>query len=313
MPQIAKVIDSSHAKHNYWFFIERDGSNQAAGHFLDGMGTSDPEGQLIQKSFLGPRFNCPVTVIDKVHNGFRHFPVRVYGTRTTAHSSGEYEIQSVQGDALPAGVISAIRPGGGWTRGANKGNRSNVLKKSSFGGSGGGTAVLDAPVVTKVAPKPVVKTIKKVSPSVAGLNGSPADGSPVVSVSDIGLFLDLLYVKQAVMIWGPSGVGKSDAVQDWAHERGKRIYDWRLAMMDPTVIQGVGVPDFHEQRTKFFPLDTIPTGPNCVLFLDEITTAPPTIQALAYQITLNRMIGSTPLPEDCVVICAGISDAVATG
>ena len=137
------------------------------------------------------------------------------------------------------------------------------------------------------------------------LGGSPADGAPVVSVDNIALFLDMLDVKQAVMIWGPSGVGKSDAVQDWAHERGKKIYDVRLSMIEPTEIKGVGVPDFHEQRTKWFPAEFVPNEPNSVLFLDEITTAPPTIQALAYQITLNRMIGSTPLPEDCVVICAG--------
>jgi hypothetical protein len=76
-------------------------------------------------------------------------------------------------------------------------------------------------------------------------------------------------------------------------------------MIEPTEIKGVGVPDFNEQRTKWFPAEFVPNEPNCVLFLDEITTAPPTIQAMAYQITLNRMIGSTPLPEDCVVICAG--------
>jgi hypothetical protein len=304
MPQIARVTDSTHAKHNYWFLIVRDGTNQCAGHFLDGNGTSDPEGQLIHKANLGLRYNCPATLIDRVQNKFTRFPARIYGLRTKNHPSGEYEIHSIQGEALPAGMISVIRAGMGGSKGVNKGNKSVFGNSGSFGGSGG-TAVLDAPVVKKVAPKPVVKTTEKTIPSAAGLSGCPADGSPVVSVGDIALFLDMLDVKQAVMVWGPSGVGKSDAVQDWAHERGKKIYDVRLSMIEPTEIKGVGVPDFNEQRTKWFPAEFVPNEPNCVLFLDEITTAPPTIQAMAYQITLNRMIGSTPLPEDCVVVCAG--------
>ena len=307
MPQIAKVTDPSHAKHNYWFLVVRDGTSQCAGNFLDGTGTVDPEGQMIQKSFLGPRFNISASSLDRSKNTFTRFPARIYGVRTKQHSSGEYEIQTIQGDALPAGVISAIRSGTGVSKGVTKRNKNVFGNGGGFGGSGGGTAVLDAPVAPTVAPKPkpIVKTAKKTSPSAAGLGGSPADGAPVVSVDKIEIFLDMLDVKQSVMIWGPAGIGKSDAVQDWAHERGKTVYDWRLSNMDPTLMQGVGVPDFNEQVTKFLPLDMIPKGPNCVLFLDEITTAPPAIQALAYQITLNRMIGSTPLPEDCRVICAG--------
>jgi hypothetical protein len=305
MPQIAKVTDPSHVKHNYWFLVVRDGSSQSAGNFLDGTGMVDPEGQLIRKSFLGTRYYCPASLLDRTHNTFLRFPVRVYGPQTAKHKSGEYEIQSIQGDALPAGVISAIRPGVGVSRGVNKGNRNVFGNGGSFGGSGGGTAVLDAPMAPKIASKQVVKAQKKVTPSVTGLAESPADGSPVVSVDKIELFLDKFGMVKPIMIWGPAGVGKSDAVQDWAHERGKEIFDWRLSSMDPTLMQGVGVPDFNEQVTKFLPLDMIPKGPNCVLFLDEITTAPQSIQALAYKITLNRMIGSTPLPKDCIIVCAG--------
>jgi MoxR-like ATPase len=307
MPQIAKVTDSAHPKKGYWFLIVRDGNSQCAGNFLDGTGNADPEGQLILRGALGSRFNCPAASIDRIHNAFARFPVRVYGSRTSVNTSGEYEINAVQGDAIQAAVVSAIKPGASMKRGPST-RSSNVFGSSTFGSGSAGTAVLDAPdapVLPAKPPKPVVKIEKKVNPSVAGLGGSPQDGSPVVSVDSIALFLDMLDVKQSVMIWGPSGVGKSDAVQDWSHERGKKIFDVRLSMIEPTEIKGVGVPDFHEQRTKWFPAEFIPNEPNCVLFLDEITTAPPTIQALAYQITLNRMIGSTPLPDDCVVICAG--------
>lgn len=42
-----------------------------------------------------------------------------------------------------------------------------------------------------------------------------------------------------------------------------------------------------------------------ILFLDEINAAAPSIQAAAYQLILNRKIGSYTLPDGVVVICAG--------
>ena len=42
-----------------------------------------------------------------------------------------------------------------------------------------------------------------------------------------------------------------------------------------------------------------------ILFLDEITAAPQSVQAAAYQITLDRVIGEHKLPENCIVIAAG--------
>ena len=42
-----------------------------------------------------------------------------------------------------------------------------------------------------------------------------------------------------------------------------------------------------------------------LLFLDEISAAPPSVQAAAYQITLDRMVGEHRLPENCIVIAAG--------
>ena len=42
-----------------------------------------------------------------------------------------------------------------------------------------------------------------------------------------------------------------------------------------------------------------------ILFLDEISAAPQSVQAAAYQITLDRTIGEHKLPENCIVIAAG--------
>ena len=42
-----------------------------------------------------------------------------------------------------------------------------------------------------------------------------------------------------------------------------------------------------------------------LLFLDEISAAPQSVQAAAYQITLDRVVGEHKLPENCIVIAAG--------
>ena len=42
-----------------------------------------------------------------------------------------------------------------------------------------------------------------------------------------------------------------------------------------------------------------------ILFLDELSAAPQSVQAAAYQITLDRVVGEHRLPENCIVIAAG--------
>jgi len=42
-----------------------------------------------------------------------------------------------------------------------------------------------------------------------------------------------------------------------------------------------------------------------ILFLDEISSAPQSVQAAAYQITLDRTIGEHKLPDNCIVVAAG--------
>lgn len=119
----------------------------------------------------------------------------------------------------------------------------------------------------------------------------------------------------AVMIWGPPGVGKSQGISQIAHnvarQTGKRvaITDVRLLLFNPVDLRGI--PTANHDKTlavwlkpKIFQMEE---GEECVniLFLDEISAAPPSVQAAAYQITLDRMIGEHKLPDNCIVIAAG--------
>lgn len=44
---------------------------------------------------------------------------------------------------------------------------------------------------------------------------------------------------------------------------------------------------------------------NAILFLDEINAAPPSVQAAAYQLILNKRIGEYVLPKGISIVCAG--------
>lgn len=123
------------------------------------------------------------------------------------------------------------------------------------------------------------------------------------------------YKFPSVMLWGPPGVGKSQGVREVARkieERTKKkvvITDVRLLLFNPVDLRGI--PTANEDKTlavwlkpKIFQMDDSIDTVN-ILFLDEISAAPPSVQAAAYQITLDRTIGEHKLPENCFVIAAG--------
>lgn len=119
----------------------------------------------------------------------------------------------------------------------------------------------------------------------------------------------------APFLWGPPGVGKSDGVQELADtlrkETGKKVVvtDVRLLLFSPVDLRGVPVADASRQftdwlRPRIFNLDPSEDVIN-ILFLDELSAAPQSIQAAAYQITLNRTVGEHTLPENTLIIAAG--------
>ena len=119
----------------------------------------------------------------------------------------------------------------------------------------------------------------------------------------------------SVMLWGAPGVGKSQAIRQLAKEiegaTGKRVIvtDVRLLLFNPIDLRGI--PTANEDKTlavwlkpQIFQMDESSKVIN-ILFLDELSAAPQSVQAAAYQITLDRVVGEHKLPENCIVIAAG--------
>jgi MoxR-like ATPase len=112
--------------------------------------------------------------------------------------------------------------------------------------------------------------------------------------------------KRATFLLGASGVGKSAVVNQLAEARGLPVVDLRLAQCDPTDLRGV--PSVEDDRTKwnvpsFFPDPE--EQPKGILFLDEITSAPPAVAAIAYQLVLDRQQGEYKLPDGWMIVLAG--------
>ena len=117
--------------------------------------------------------------------------------------------------------------------------------------------------------------------------------------------------QRPVFLWGPPGIGKSEVVAGITEELGGLMIDLRLGQMDPTDIRGspfynkehgkmdwappIDLPD--EEMAKQYPL--------IVLFLDEMNSAAPAVQAAAYQLVLNRRVGKYRLPDNVVMVAAG--------
>jgi hypothetical protein len=117
--------------------------------------------------------------------------------------------------------------------------------------------------------------------------------------------------KRPAFLWGPPGIGKSDIVADMCKEMGGYLIDLRLSQCDQTDLRGV--PYYNKDSNKMEwaqPVD-LPSEelaeqyPIIFLFLDELNSAAPSVQGAAYQLILNRQVGTYKLPDNVVIIAAG--------
>lgn len=143
-----------------------------------------------------------------------------------------------------------------------------------------------------------------------------------MKVSELAVTVERL-IKASVVpfIQSSPGVGKSSVVMQIAAKHNLKVIDLRLASSDPTDLSGL--PHFYKDangrnKAEYATFDTFPlegdplpkdaSGKEMagwLLFLDEFSSAPKSVQAPAYKLVLDRMVGQNKLHPNVAIVAAG--------
>lgn len=141
------------------------------------------------------------------------------------------------------------------------------------------------------------------------LQTRPAQVQPIV--------VRAMKAKRPIFLWGAPGIGKSELIENITYNvlPGKNLMiDMRLALMEPTDLRGYPFRNPDTNQMEWAPPADLPTPEvaeeydTIVLFLDELNSAPPSVQAAAYQLVLNGKIGQYVLPKNVRIVAAGNRD-----
>lgn len=112
-----------------------------------------------------------------------------------------------------------------------------------------------------------------------------------------------LRVNVPMFIWGPPGIGKSQIVAQVAADLELPLIDIRAVLLDPVDLRGV--PSVENGATRWNPPIFLPTEGEGVLFLDELSQAPDSVQSSLLQLVLDRKLGEYRMPDGWRILAAG--------
>lgn len=122
------------------------------------------------------------------------------------------------------------------------------------------------------------------------------------------LIKGLRSLKLSFMLWGATGVGKSESVRQLANELDAELRDIRLCQKQPTDIGGLPALNHENQQTVFYPPAFLAPRADekaIVLFFDEISLAPDDTKAAVLGILEERRQGSVEIPDNWIIVAAG--------
>jgi hypothetical protein len=111
------------------------------------------------------------------------------------------------------------------------------------------------------------------------------------------------------MLLGAPGIGKSQLATQVAADLKMRLVDFRALLRDPIDLRGLPVPDMVNGTTTWLRPDDLPflpyTGAPCLVFMDEINTAPMAMQNACLGLVLERRVGQHVLHPETRIVAAG--------
>jgi len=121
--------------------------------------------------------------------------------------------------------------------------------------------------------------------------------------------LDNYKLKLPIFIWGSPGIGKSAIISQVAQELSLGHVDLRVSNMDPIDLSGLPSINKETKLTTWNIPSMLPIverdGEHGLLVLDELTSAPPLMQAGCYRLVQEGKIGDYTLPPGWVCVAAG--------
>lgn len=129
-----------------------------------------------------------------------------------------------------------------------------------------------------------------------------------------GHIIEILQAGLVPFLRSSPGMGKSAIIRSIAEEYGMELLDIRLSTCAPEDL--TGLPHFEGGIAKFMPFDMfpvegtpLPEGKNgWIVFLDEFNSASKAVQAAAYKLVLDRMVGLRKLDPRVMIVAAGNLD-----
>ena len=134
--------------------------------------------------------------------------------------------------------------------------------------------------------------------------------TPAVNVATAKQLLRTYWQKDVpAYLWGPPGVAKSSAIKQVASEAKVGFIDIRLGTKLPEDLTGIPVPNLEKKiaewlKAEFWP-DAERDGKRGIMLFDEMSDTTRAIQSCAYQVILDRRLGTFELPKGWWPCAAG--------
>ena len=121
--------------------------------------------------------------------------------------------------------------------------------------------------------------------------------------------IDNFKVKLPAFIWGSPGIGKTALINQTTKELEIGCVTLITASRDPIDLSGLPGTDKQARTTYWNRPEELPTverdGEYGILFLDELTSAPPLMQTVCYRLVQEGIVGDYQLPPGWVCVAAG--------
>jgi len=112
-------------------------------------------------------------------------------------------------------------------------------------------------------------------------------------------------ISQNVILWGPPGIGKTSAVEQYATQSGLRLIHIDAPLVD--LLDLKGALTVKEDEVKFTPMSVWPKPDDdpVLVLVDELPQAAPAIQNGFSRLLLRNEIEGVTLPEGSLVVATG--------